>query len=207
MIYLIITTSIYNKYGQENREENRENRENRYIEAITESLKHIPVRTIIVENNGKRETFLDTFVSDTVSVLYTNNNIHDFKNKGINEMLDIKEVIRYYDICDDDIIIKLTGRYKVISPLFLNEIDENYDAFVKFFGVSSLKYEKYDCILGCYAMRTKYLKLFNYLSIANYQSAEVAFAKYTKLCGCRLKEIEKLDLECLFSDNLKKLIV
>ena len=56
-------------------------------------------------------------------------------------------------------------------------------------------------------MRTKYLKLFNYLSIANYQSAEVAFAKYTKLCGCRLKEIEKLDLECLFSDNLKKLTV
>lgn len=208
MIYLIITTSIYNKYGlQENREENRKKR---YIEAITESLKHFPVRTIIVENNGKRETFLDTFVSNKVSVLYTNNNIHDFKNKGINEMLDIKEVIRYYDIDDNDIIIKLTGRYKVISPLFLNKIiedEQNYDAFVKFFGVSTLKYEKYDCILGYYAMRAKYLKLFNYLSIANYQSAEIAFAKYIRLCGCRLKEIEKLDLECLFSDNLKLLIV
>ena len=71
MIYLIITTSIYNKHGDQ---QNRENRENRYIEAISESLKHIPVRTIIVENNGKRETFLDRFMSDTVSVFYTNNN-------------------------------------------------------------------------------------------------------------------------------------
>ena len=204
MIYLIITTSIYNKHGDQ---QNRENRENRYIEAISESLKHIPVRTIIVENNGKRETFLDRFMSDTVSVFYTNNNIHNFKNKGVNEMLDIKEVIEYYDINDEDIIIKLTGRYKVISPLLLNEIDENYDAFVKFFGVRSLKYEKYDCVLGCYAMRAKYLKLFNYLSIENYQSAEIAFAKYVKLCGCRLKEIEKLDVECLFSDSLNKLIV
>ena len=204
MIYLIITTSIYNKHGDQ---QNRENRENRYIEAISESLKHIPVRTIIVENNGKRETFLDRFMSDTVSVFYTNNNIHNFKSKGVNEMLDIKEVIQYYDINDEDIIIKLTGRYKVISPLLLNEIDENYDAFVKFFGVSSLKYEKYDCVLGCYAMRAKYLKLFNYLSIENYQSAEIAFAKYVKLCGCRLKEIEKLDVECLFSDSLNKLIV
>lgn len=202
MIYLIITTSIYNKHDQDN----RENRENRYIEAISESLKHIPVRTIIVENNGKRGTFLDRFMSDRVSVFYTNNNIHNFKNKGVNEMLDIKEVIQYYDINDEDIIIKLTGRYKVISPLLLNEIDENYDAFVKFFGVSSLKYEKYDCVLGCYAMRAKYLKLFNYLSM-NYQSAEIAFAKYVKLCGCRLKEIEKLDVECLFSDSLNKLIV
>ena len=204
MIYLIITTSIYNKHGDQ---QNRENRENRYIEAISESLKHIPVRTIIVENNGKRETFLDRFMSDTVSVFYTNNNIHNFKNKGVNEMLDIKEVIEYYDINDEDIIIKLTGRYKVISPLLLNEIDENYDAFVKFFGVRSLKYEKYDCVLGCYAMRAKYLKLFNYLSIENYQSAEIAFAKYVKLCGCRFKEIEKLDIECLFSDSLNKLIV
>jgi len=198
---LIKTTSIYNKYGHQ------ENRDKRYIEAISESLKQFPVRTIIVENNGKRETLLDQFISDRVSVLYTNNNIHDFKNKGVNEMLDIKEVIRYYDINDEDIIIKLTGRYRVISPLFLNEIDENYDAFVKFFGVCSLKYEKYDCVLGCYAMRAKYLKLFNYLSIENYQSAEIAFAKYVKLCGCRLKEIEKLDVECLFSDSLKKLIV
>ena len=56
-------------------------------------------------------------------------------------------------IKDNDIVIKLTGRYLLTSPLFLNEIIEKetkYDAFIKFYGSCSLKYEIYDCIFFCF---------------------------------------------------------
>jgi hypothetical protein len=210
MIYLIITTSINNRFGTLNNEE----RKQRYIYAITESLKHVPIeiKPIIVENNGKRETYLDNFYhfGNRVEVLYTENNQQQFKSKGANELIDIKQVIKHYNIKDEDIIIKLTGRYRVTSPLFFNQILEtqnNYDAYVKFFGTCSLKFEQYDCILGCYSIRAIFLKLFSEYSIDNYKSAEIAFARYIRFCGARLKEIEQLDVECSFSEDLRILNV
>lgn len=211
MIYLIITTSINNRFGTQNDDERKE----RYLNAIGETLKVLPyeIKPLIVENNGKRETYLDNFYHhhrQHVKVFYTNNNQKQFKSKGINEILDLKEVIDRYGIEDDDIIIKLTGRYKALSPTFFKDIIENennYDAFIKFFGSCSLQFEDYDCILGFYAIRTKYLKLFNEYSIDNYKSAEIAFARYVRFSIPRIKEIKNLDVECCFSDDLRKLIV
>jgi hypothetical protein len=211
MIYLIITTSINNRFGTQDANERKE----RYMYAIEETLKKLPheIKPLIVENNGKRETYLDNFYHhhrQHVKVFYTENNHRQFKSKGVNELLDIKEVIERYGIEDDDIVIKLTGRYRALSSKFFKEIIENennFDAFVKFFGTCSLKFEEYDCILGCYAMRAKYIKLFNEYSIDNYKSAEIAFARYVRFCGARLKEIEQLDIECSFSEDLRILNV
>ena len=210
MIYLIITTSINNRYGTPNANERKE----RYLYAINETLKVLPheITPIIVENNGKRETYLDNFYNgvDPIKVLYTENNKQQFKSKGANELLDIKEVIDKYNIKDDDLIIKLTGRYRALSPKFFNDIienEKNYDAFVKFFGSCSLKFELYDCILGCYAIRAKYIQLYNHYSIDNYKSAEIAFARYVRLSGARLKEMDTLDVECCFAEDLRILDV
>lgn len=201
MIYLIITTSIHNKFGTQ------DGRKERYLYAISETLKLLPleIKPIIVENNGTNHSYLDTL---QVDVLYTSNNNHKYKSKGVNEMLDIKEVIATYGIKDDDIIIKLTGRYRALSSRFFEEvIKNNYDAFIKFYGTCSLKFDNYDCILGCYAIRAKFIKLYNHLSIDNYQSAEIAFARYIRLCGARFKEIEQLDIECSFSDDSRILFI
>jgi len=211
MIYLIITTSINNRYGVQDQKE----REERYLYAINETLKNLPheIKPIIVENNGKRSTYLDNFYHhhrQHVKVFYTNNNKLEYRSKAVNEMLDIKEVIELYGIEDDDIIIKLTGRYRALSSHFFKEVLENEnrcDAFIKFYGVCSFKFEEYDCVLGCYAMRSKYIKLFNHLLIDNYKSAEIAFAKYARFCGARLKEINSLDIECSFAEDMRKLIV
>lgn len=210
MIYLIITTSINNKYGTRDALERRE----RYLYAIRESLNHLPsnIIPIIVENNGARSTYLDNFYYNNklVRVIYTENNKYPFKSKGANELMDIKEVIDKCDIGDNDIIIKLTGRYRALSSMFFKDVIENeskYDAFIKFYGTCSLKFEQYDCILGCYAMRSKYIKLFSEYSIDNYKSAEIAFAKYARFSGSRLKEIDKLDIECSFSEDLRILDV
>ena len=199
MIYLIITTSIHNRYGTKDADERKE----RYLYAISETLKIVPYKTIIVENNGTRETYLDSLQE----VCYTDNNKYSFKSKGVNELLDIKEVIKRYNIQDDDIIIKLTGRYRLLSSHFLDQINDEYDAFVKFYGTCSLQFEQYDCILGCYAIRAKYIKLYNPLLIDNYKSDEVAFARYVRFCGANVKEIQHLDVECSFAEDLRIMIV
>ena len=210
MIYLIITTSINNRFGNKDDKERQE----RYLYAISETLKILPstICPIIVENNGERATYLDNFVHNgrPVKVLYTTNNSLPFKSKGTNEILDIKEAIQSANINDDDMIIKLTGRYRLLTSLFLDDVIANctrHDAFVKFYGTCSLAYEEYDCILGLYALKAKYYKLLNHLSIDNYPSAEIAFARYVRLCGATLKEIKILDVECCFGEDKRILIV
>lgn len=205
MIYLILTTSINNRILSI---DTNENRKKTYLEAIHTTLSFLPetIKPIIVENNGKRETYLDHFThyNKSVPVLYTNNNQYTFKNKGINEILDIKEVIKIYNIHDNDIIIKLTGRYKVTSSLFFEkiiELQEKKDAFIKFFGSCSLKYEIYDCILGMYALKCLYFKLLDHNWMNLYLSPEIAFAKYIRTTIFNLEEITQLDLQCIFSED------
>jgi hypothetical protein len=209
MIYLIITTCIQNRHGLQMEAERKE----RYLYAISETLKHLPaeIQPIIVENNGKRETYLDHFEHNgkKVPVVYTDNNkFTHFKSKGMNELLDLHAVIDKQNIQEDDIIIKLTGRYRVLSPAFFHDVlqhQTSYDAFVKFYNVCELKFETYDCVLGMYAIRVRHF-LLNRVP-GSYASAEIAFARYVRLCGAKYKEMLQLDLECQFADDNRILVV
>jgi len=206
MIYIIITTSILNKQGVKN----EDHRKNRYIECIQQLLGLVEndslIKPIIVENNGPRRTFLDDFSCD---VFYTDNNKIDFKHKGGNELFDIKDVINNYNIQDDDIVIKLTGRYKILNLNFINLVkthSDTIDAFVKFFNVCTKEYMFDDCVLGLFAIRCKYLKKFTYHFL---RSPECEFADHIRktVNNENLIEIEQLDLECCFADDLRILIV
>jgi len=207
MIYIIITTCINNKVGVF---QNNIHRQNRYIECINHLLELINndlnIKPIIVENNGLRQTFLDDLKCD---VCYTNNNMINYYHKGENELLDIKEVINQYNIKDDDIIIKLTGRYKLLNLNFINLVKNtinDYDAFVKFFNVCNLHYMFDDCVLGLFAIKCKYLKEFKYSFL---RSAEQEFADYIRknINKNKLIEVKQLYLECCFADDLRILIV
>ena len=206
MIYIIITTSINNKQGIKN----NIHRRTRYIECINNLLQLINndsnIKPIIVENNGVRQTYLDDLKCD---ICYTNNNMIKYKHKGQNELLDIKQVINQYNIKDEDIIIKLTGRYKLLNLNLINFVKNNindYDAFVKFFNVCTKKYMFDDCVLGLFAVKCKYLKEFKYNFL---KSPECEFADYIRknVDKNKLKELHQLDLECCFADNLRILVV
>jgi hypothetical protein len=205
MIYIIITTSINNKIGVQD----YIHRLNRYITSIKQVLQLIDndleIKPIIVENNGFRKTYLDYLKCD---VCYTNNNNNNYIHKGQNELLDIKQVINQYKIKDDDIIIKLTGRYKILNSDFINLVKNNndYEAFVKFFNVCTQKYCFDDCVLGLFAIKCKYLKDFKYKFL---KSPECEFADYIRknINKNKIMEVEKLDLECCFADDLRILIV
>ena len=206
MIYIIITTSIHNKNGIIN----FTHRKNRYLQCITSLLNLIKnmkdIRPIIVENNGQDNTYLNDLSCD---ILYTNNNNSVFGHKGGNELADIKEVINHYHINDDDTIIKLTGRYKILNLDFINLVQNNCettDAFVKFFNVATKKFHPNmdDCVLGLFAIKCKYLRNFDYQYV---KSPESEFAFYVKEFVPNIMKIEKLNLECCFANNFSKLNV
>jgi len=206
MIYIIITTSIISKVDVQN----EIHRQNRYIDSIQNLLNLIKndlsIKPIIVENNGLRKTYLDDLKCE---LCYTNNNKLNFIHKGGNELLDIKEVINQYNIQDDDIIIKLTGHYKLLNLNFINLVKSNidiYDAFVKFFNVCSKQYVFNDCVLGLFAVKCKYIKEFNYQYI---EGPEMEFAEHIRknVNNDKLMEINQMDLECCFNDDLRILIV
>lgn len=177
------------------------------IQQLLKLIEHDPnIKPIIVENNGLRQTYLNELKCD---ICYTDNNILNFKNKGGNELLDIKNVINQYNIQDDDFIIKITGRYKLLNLNFINLVKNNiqkYEAFVKFFNVCAEEYMLDDCVLGLYSIKCKYIKNFNYTFI---KSPECEFAEYVRnnIDPKHLMEIKQFDLECCFADNLRILIV
>ena len=198
MIYLIITTCLQPKFGIDD----EEHRKRTYIESITHTLKVLPdgIKPIIVENNGQRPTFLDDF---GVDVLYTDNNKFSFPSKAGNELLDIRSVIHRFGIKDDDMVIKLTGRYKVMSSKFFREVlddREGHDAFMKFFNVCTKKYTPgTDCVLGLIAMHARHFNAFEYKYLRTI-STESEMAMYVaKTCKC--KEMDDLDLLCCFADD------
>lgn len=210
MIYLIITTSINNRFGLVDSTKRQE----QYLSAIRETLRHLPesITPIIVENNGKRDTYLDHFFhgDKPVHVIYTTNNRTKCNNKSTIEMMDIKEVIREGNIQGNDTIIKLTGRYRMTSPDFFMEViqhEKQVDAFVKFFNVCTLKFEENDCVLGCFAIRAYHIALYPHWLLDNYSSAEVAFATYVRRSRGVIREIKNIGMECIFSENYQILLV
>lgn len=201
MKYLIITTSIHNRFGVIDNEK----RKTRYIESIQSVLNIISsdIKPIIVENNGQRETYLDTLNCD---VVYTDNNsLTDVCHKGVNELNDIKYVIQKYNIQDDDVVIKLTGRYKVLTNSFFELIKTTeFDAYVKFFNVCTTEFVYNDCVLGFFAVKCKNLNNFVYK-----QHAEIEFAEHIRnsVSSEKICEVQNLELECCFADNLRILVV
>ena len=153
-----------------------------------------------------RQTFLDDFNCD---VLYTTHNDLKFRFKSGNELADIKAVINKYNIQDDDVIIKLTGRYKLQDLSFIQLVKDNsstYDAFIKFFNVCSRKFMHNDCVLGLFAIKCKHLKNFNY---SFRRGSEIEFTEHVRntIETNKIMEINQLNLECCFADNLRMLIV
>lgn len=208
MIYLIITACIQNRYGVQHAEQ----RKQQYLSAITETLTHLPptIQPILVENNGIRDTYLDHFFHNNirVPVVYTTNNARSLSHKAMTELLDIKEVCTRYDIQNNDIIIKLTGRYTVKSPLFFTEVlsDSVTDAFVKFFNVCTQLFDPNDCVLGCYAVRAHLIRYWSHLAMRD-QIPERAFAHHIRKNAPIIREMKQLDVECCFADDGQRLRV
>lgn len=151
MIYFIVTTSLFN---------NSELRKSQYINGISKLQRVLnnEYDIIIVENNGKRSTFLDTLGS---KIYYTNNNLLQTPNRGYKELQDIFDCIREFNIKDSDFIVKMTGRYILNdNSEFIDIVKKDiYDCVIKYGPYfKPVNYKIDDCITGLIGMRCSYIK-------------------------------------------------
>ena len=125
-------------------------RKQEYIRGI-EAIKRFGYMPYVVESYKTRPTFLD-LLSD--KVWYAKNDDTGLRNKGVKEAKALLNFFENNKFDDDDIIVKITGRYVFLDNKFLKYIADHqeYDAFVKY--VTSEKV--LDMHTACFAMRYKY---------------------------------------------------
>ena len=219
---MIITACINNKYGVYNpwhREQRYKSSINACLNMVTELNKVCtanPILVVITENSSNTySSYLDVFSSDICKIVYTRTNIlYPSLHKASKELLDIHIAMENLQCIDNerDMIVKLTGRYRMLNSDFLERVirdQDKYEAFVKFFNVCTLQYLDDDCVLGMFAIRAKYLCAFKYDFEFSSASAEVQFATFVKCCILPdvLCEMDSLGLECCFADDLRILEV
>lgn len=215
MIYLILTASLKNNIPSSV----SENRLERYEYAIRDTLHHVPstVYPILVENthDGNGVSSLEgrfEHAGKAIDVIYTDHGKLSMRSKGVNEWLDIRHVIDHYDMKDNDIIIKLTGRYRLLSSSLIDEIERTQmekDVWFRFMNVCTGEDDPYDCVLGCYGARVSSIQYLSWSWINMVESPEKAIAKYIRsfVDSKRIGEMSHLDVECLFSENGRVLCV
>lgn len=205
--YLIITCCIHNQQGIRYPIK----RKNEYFLAIANCLELLPkeIIPIIVENSCDGSSFLDVFDCD---VVYTRNNNFeiegDYKlHKGVNELRDIKQVIQKYDIQDDDMIIKLTGRYLLFKDDVFQMVLKNSDrdAFVKYYNALTNESRDIDMILGFFALKCKYFKIFEYRDPTIGAEEDFISSINEFIPKDKIVRLEKLYLRLFFGENAKML--
>jgi hypothetical protein len=158
MIYVILTTSLVDNTLSE--------RNKQYLMGIDHVKKTFGTlqncKILIVENNGKRQTFLD---HQGLEVFYTNNNTLNTNNRGIKELQDVLDAMNYLNVKDDDFIVKFTGRYALHlenCPFFeeVKHIKDDIDVIIQYGSgctpVSDIKVP--DCITGLIGMKAKIIR-------------------------------------------------
>lgn len=162
MIYFIVTTSIFDDCSI------RKAQYTLGIRTLQKTIKDMNIekyKIIIIENNGKRDTILDTLECE---VYYTNNNFLPVTNKGYKELQDILDCIKQYNIQDADFIVKITGRYILNENSEFMNVMKNihitkYDCVIKYGPFyRPVNYKMDDCITGLIGMSCFYIKQIEY---------------------------------------------
>lgn len=148
----------------------------------------------IIEATNIKTSFFDEI---SKQVLYPQRHNDFLKNKGVNETMSIRASLPHLPFKDDDIVIKLTGRYYLYDRSFINFIQANsseYDAFVCF-GRNFVSDNH--VFTGCFGCRWKYFKKFvNEMDFdkaeSDYIPVEQLFAEFIVGNNLRIKIVEPL---------------
>lgn len=134
-----------------------EERKQQYTRALTR-VNEFCYKPYIVESCVAGPTFLNDLSSE---VLYSLSNNTHLKNKGVNEFVSMIKAFEYWNFNDDDIIVKLTGRYFFQGDAFLRFLEDSLDVdcAAKFVTVPAGPTKGVDAVLtGCFAMRCDLFK-------------------------------------------------
>jgi hypothetical protein len=136
---------------------NYEQRKNEYIHSlqILKNFGFLP-NTYVVEAGPP--TIFSFFEDYCDHIFYSSSNNVSLRNKGVNEVQSLINFCNFHDIGDDEIVIKLTGRYFFENDSFLRYVEAHpeIDAVVSSRGNAS--WEEFCLQTGCYAIKGKYFK-------------------------------------------------
>lgn len=208
-VYLIITCTIHNRVGITYPAKRR----NEYYIAIANLLYLLPpeIQPIIVENSCVDKSCLDIF---KCPVVYTQNNKPIIEgnlllHKGSNEMLDIKQIIDQFNIQPEDMIIKMTGRYLLFQNDFFTSVLSNpdKDCFFRQYNVCTYAKDDISIVLGLFALRCKYFKVFEYKN--HNVGCEQEFREFINayVDPSKIVKLDRLFLRVILGDNDKMLDV
>lgn len=131
-----------------------ERRKQEYIRGVT-TIQSYGIEPWIIESMPITSSFFDALSNQ---VLYPQTNNPSLTNKGVKELMSIRACLPYLPFNDEDLIIKLTGRYWLYERTFIDTVQAgDYDAYV-YFGKYFLM--QHQIFTGCFALRWKYFKQF-----------------------------------------------
>ncbi len=159
-----------------------EQRKNQYIRSI-QTLEGHGYSPYVVESCVAGPTFLDEYCNN---VCYTLSNNAYLKNKGVNESVSLLMALQKWNFNDDDIILKLTGRYVLQFDKLLRLLEEADDV------AAVAKFEQMDrssVLTGCFAMRYDLMKQM-YASY-DYEKLEKEMICIEHEVGPYLEQLEK----------------
>jgi hypothetical protein len=202
MIKLLITTALtykgHHKYGDPNLIIKRENQYRQFIE----SMKIVKLDKYYCECvSMETKTFLNELV-DEQHLFYSKTHNRNLKNIGVDEINACKASLDYFNFDDNDIVVKLTGRYFLNSMVFINEIianENNFDVFyhpfpenhdgagqmlTAAFGIRKLCYHNYLKQVDLQKMEKEMINVeYDMLNYLNINSDKI-----------RLRPLDKLDI-------------
>lgn len=141
-----------------------------------------------------------TFFNDIAQyICYTQTNL-DVRNKGVNEVRSMRRGLLDFKFDDDDMIVKITGRYFFKNDLLLRMIEDNpdIDGFISIYTMTHFAFT------GCFALRYKYFKeIINKISLVQMEQywidVERVIMDYVRSIekdqSARIKYIDELHLE------------
>lgn len=170
-------------------------RKEEYLASI-EAMRSYGYEPWIIEATNINSSFYDQL---TDQIFYPQKNDSSLRNKGVNETMCMRGTLEHLPFQDEDIVVKLTGRYLLYKRDFLTLIENSeseYDAYVSygkhFVGSDHI-------FTGCFAMRWKYFrKIIEELDVERaereYISVEQLFAEFIRDNNLRVKVVDPLNV-------------
>lgn len=179
-------------------EYNYEVRKNQYIESFKKLCECVDKSDIyIVETILSGGSFMEEL---TDNVYYTNVNNSNLKNKGVNELLSLKKFFDMVDFDEDEKLLKITGRYLLLSDHFINFCDgTNYN------NIGKKTKDQIQIFTGCF--QTRYGIFNRFINTVNYNVIEKSMINIEKVFYDFLKKIDnvhfvdKIDIQCQINKN------
>lgn len=165
---LLLTSAIIEAHYDE--------RKNEYLESVS-YIDSIGLKNYVFFI----ETILskDHFIEDLqIPVFYSNTHLDYLRNKGVKEILALAKFLNSIEIVEDEMIIKLTGRYRFISDFFIKEVEkQEYDLYYTT--------RDFQSFFGCFAIRKKYfIEFINSLNLVEMENRminiELEFLNFIK---------------------------